>query len=80
MIERFDRIAGSLQRWQVLAAAIALLALVGVVDCAIGYELSLSILYCAPIALASWHGGKKVGWAIALVSGLVWLAADLGVR
>lgn len=78
MIERFDRIAAALGRRQVLAAAIALVALVGVVDRAIGYELSMSILYLAPIAFASWYAGKKVGWAIALVSGLVWLAADLG--
>jgi K+-sensing histidine kinase KdpD len=78
VFERFDRIAGALRRWQVLAAALTLLALVGIVDRASGYELSLSVLYLVPIAFASWYAGRGVGWAIALVSGLVWLGADLG--
>jgi diguanylate cyclase (GGDEF)-like protein len=78
VIERFDRIAGGLRPWQVLAAAVALVALVGVVDRASGYELSLSILYLVPIALATWYAGRKPGWAIALLAGVVWLAADLG--
>ena len=78
MIERLDRIARGLRPAQVVAAALALVAVVGAADHASGFELSLSVLYLAPIALAAWYAGRRAGLAIALLSALAWLAADAG--
>jgi diguanylate cyclase (GGDEF)-like protein len=78
VLERLDRLARGLRRAQIVAAALVLLALVGALDRASGYELSLSVLYLAPVALATWYAGEAAGLAIALASALVWLAADAG--
>ncbi len=50
---------------------------IGILDSLTGYELSFSILYLAPISLGAWYAGKWSGVGIAVVSGLVWLLADL---
>lgn len=47
------------------------------IDYVTGYEVSLSLLYLGPIALASWYGGRWPGVAIATLSCLGWYLADL---
>jgi diguanylate cyclase (GGDEF)-like protein len=77
VLERLDRFARSLRPAQIVGAAVALVALIGVIDYVIGFELSISVIYFAAIGLASWYAGRSAGLWIALLSGLVWLAADL---
>jgi hypothetical protein len=50
--------------------------LLGVVDYATGYELGLFVFYFLPISAAAWRLGVRTGYAVALVSAGVWLAAD----
>lgn len=47
------------------------------VDLWTGPELSFSVFYQAPIALAAWFGGLTSGLLLSLLSGVAWLAADL---
>jgi K+-sensing histidine kinase KdpD len=49
----------------------------GAIDLATGYEISFSIFYLAPIALVTWWAGRRSGLAIAVLSALLWLAADV---
>jgi len=51
--------------------------LLGVVDRLIGSEISFSVFYIAPIMLATWYGGKKTGYSIAIISAGIWLYSDL---
>ncbi len=42
-----------------------------------GPELSLSIFYVAPVALAAWCGGRVTGLSLSLAASAAWLSADL---
>ncbi len=60
-----------------LAEAIILILLIGVLDFYTGYEVSLSILYGVPIYVVAWYCDKKAGILIALIAGLTWWWADI---
>lgn len=60
-----------------MAAALAAVLVVGVIDYLTGYEISLSIFYLAPIALATWFIGRRFGWLVSGVSVLSWLIGDV---
>jgi len=49
---------------------------VGYLDYATGYEISVSLLYVGPVALAAWYAGRWPGIAIAVLSCIAWYAAD----
>lgn len=51
--------------------------LVGVLDHLTGSELSFSLFYLGSISVAAWYCGNLPGYGIALLSALIWLAADL---
>jgi len=59
-----------------LAGALALLGLLGVVDHATGFELSFSLFYLAPISLASWYLGRNAGLSVSVAAAAVWLLVD----
>lgn len=63
-------------RWVAAAIAFVLLVTVGVADFLTGREVSLSVFYVAPIALATWFVNKGTGVSFALLSVLVWFLAD----
>jgi hypothetical protein len=60
----------------VLAASGALLALITWLDYATGYELGFFIFYFAPVSLAAWLLGRRLGVAFALASGACWFLSD----
>jgi signal transduction histidine kinase len=49
---------------------------VGWIDYITGLEISVSLLYLIPIALAAWVSGRLIGSIMALASAAVWLGAD----
>lgn len=66
-----------LGRVLVLALAACGVAVVGMVDYATGYEISMSLFYLAPVSLAAWYAGRRAGIAIAAMSCASWYAADI---
>jgi hypothetical protein len=64
------------QTWITLSG-ILLVVILGLTDFVTGYEISFSIFYLAPVAFVSWFAGKRAGLTIALLSAVVWLAADV---
>ncbi len=64
-------------RAQVIAGLYLLVGVVGALDYVTGYEISFSIFYLAPVALAAWHLGKSAGILISVVCAAVWLAVDV---
>ncbi len=77
MLQAIDRIASRLSRKTVVLASVAAVALVGLADQLTGFELSFSLFYLAPIAVATWYAGRSAGMLVALISGAAWLVADL---
>ena len=68
----------ALRERQIGAIAVVSALVVGVLDFLIGYELSLTILYIAPVSLAAWYGGgRRMGIAVACACAGLWLATDL---
>lgn len=55
----------------------ALLVALGVVDRVTGPDLSPSLFYLVPVALAAWSGGRRVGVGFAVASGLLCLVSNL---
>lgn len=59
------------------AVALATLLTVGTVDYAIGYEISFSVFYLLPVAVATWYAGARSGLAMAGLACVAWFAADV---
>jgi diguanylate cyclase (GGDEF)-like protein len=79
MHERYaamDRSLTRLSATQVSAIALAGSVLVGLMDYATGYEISFSLFYLGPVALAAWYAGRRNAIAIAVLAAGVWLSAD----
>ncbi len=60
-----------------LALCIALIAGVAVIDYANGYELSVSILYLAPVFLSAWIFGRQAGVVMSIIAAVFWLLSVL---
>lgn len=60
-----------------LVVGLVFVALVGWLDLITGYEYAFSLFYLAPISLTAWYAGRRVGIPIAIMSGLLWLAAGV---
>jgi len=76
MISRIATAFSRQGRITVTAACLAAVAVVGVIDFALGHEIAFSIFYLAPIAYVTWLSGRPFGFAFAGVSAVVWLVAD----
>jgi diguanylate cyclase (GGDEF)-like protein len=55
---------------------VALILLVALADYLTGSEISFSIFYIAPIARVAWLAGRRWGVVFAILSSLLWYAAD----
>ncbi len=78
MLARIDRFLGSLSRAWIVALAVVGVAVVGLADYVSGFELSLSVFYLGPVALAAWYASRRAGVAVSVLSSGTWLAADVG--
>jgi diguanylate cyclase (GGDEF)-like protein len=67
---------GRIPRWTVFVLGVILVAAIGVLDYKTGFDLSISPLYLAPIALVAWLVGRWSGLLIAALSGVAWQLAD----
>jgi hypothetical protein len=54
-----------------------LVVLIGFLDCVLGYEMSFSLLYLAPIILVTWLAGRREGVVVASLSVLVGFGVDM---
>lgn len=76
MTKILDSFFHRLSTGQVLMISFLCVALIGAVDYLTGYELSFSIFYLAPTAIAAWYVGRPAGFLIATVSAGTWLLMD----
>ncbi len=78
MLTTINTILASWSRAQVFALAVSGVLLLGLIDYLTGYELAISLLYLGPVDVAAWYVGRRAGLGVAVLSAIVWLAADLG--
>ncbi len=55
---------------------VLLVAAVGWIDYATGYEIAFSLFYVLPIALVAWFVGRWPSIVVACISAVMWLVAD----
>lgn len=67
-----------LNRAGIVVLAAGGVVVVGTVDYLTGYEISMSLFYLGPVALAAWYAGTRTGAAVAVFSCVCWYVADLG--
>lgn len=60
----------------VASLSLVFIVLLAAVDYLTGQELSFSVFYLIPIAVAAWYGGGKLGYIISGVSTFAWLAVE----
>lgn len=68
-----------LENWSkpcLVVTSLGLVAAVGIVDYFSGYIIFFSAFYLIPVALAAWFVGRRFGYAICVLSVVVWLAGD----
>lgn len=63
-------------RSAIRALAICGVLFVGLLDYLTGYEISLSVIYIIPIALAEWFVSARFAYLIAVLSVIAWLFTD----
>lgn len=63
-----------------LAALLAAIAIVGLIDYQSGPEIGMSIFYVAAIAAGAWYGGLAEALVAALAATACWFAADLSAH
>jgi diguanylate cyclase (GGDEF)-like protein len=76
MLSTVDALLRRLPPTALLGICILSVGLLGAVDYATGYELSLRILYVAPLAAATWYVGRRSGLTMAALSAGTWFATD----
>lgn len=60
-----------------LAVSLIMVALIGFLDHMTGFELSFSIFYVIPVAIAAWNLGYFYSTVISLIAGTVWIIVDI---
>jgi len=58
--------------------SLGLVLVIGIGDLYTGTEISTSIFYVMPVAIASWYGNRNVGIVLSIIAALVWLATEIG--
>lgn len=76
MFQRIDAFLAARTRRQLCIGLPLLVALIGSLDLASGYELSFSIFYVLPVGIGAWAGSKRMGICLAVLSGVTWLVVD----
>jgi signal transduction histidine kinase len=64
-------------RGALIAACISLVAIIGYIDYATGYERPLLLFYLLPISLAAWFGNLPLGLVVAIIAIIAWMWSDL---
>jgi diguanylate cyclase (GGDEF)-like protein len=68
----------SWSRWGFLSLAAALVALAGIGDYVSDYEVAFTLIYLAPVALATWKVGRGSGMLVAVAAALCSVLSNLG--
>ncbi len=77
LIRYIDNRLQLIARDALVSLSVAGVLFIGWADYASGYEISMSLLYLAPVTVAAWYGGRRIGLAIAILSCCTWYGAEL---
>ena len=73
IIESFEKLDNSF----LILIKISLILILGLVDFLTGVEFDFSIFYLIPISITAWYASKRLGILSAMISEIIWFAADI---
>lgn len=76
-VDALDGYLNRRSRFTILVLAVSVVGVVEAADYLTGFEVSLSLFYLVPVALAAWYAGVGAGVAIAALSCVGWYLADI---
>lgn len=56
----------------ILLLAMIQIIVLGIIDYYTGYEISFSVFYLVPVAMAAWYGEKKLAILVSVISAMTW--------
>lgn len=77
---RIERMGSLIENWSPASWTVvgtALVAALGWVDYATGFEISFSLFYLIPISLTAWYSTRSVALVICGMAAIAWLIADV---
>lgn len=77
MMLRFRRFLERRSPVQIVELSLAMVAILGLIDQFVEDEISVSVFYLFPIALATWYAPRPVGSLFCFLSTAVWLGVDI---
>jgi diguanylate cyclase (GGDEF)-like protein len=80
MIGRVNTLLAARSRLQLTVLCVLLIAAVGALDYATGYEISFSVFYLLPVSVAAWYLGSIPGLLVSGASAATWLNVDLAAE
>ena len=80
MKQKVDEWLKRRSNWQLCCLSVLLTLIIGAVDFTVRIDLSISIFYLVPIALAAWYINRSAGMLMAMLCSLVWLWADVAPK
>jgi diguanylate cyclase (GGDEF)-like protein len=60
-----------------VATGLMLLACVGIIDYLVGYEVTFSLFYLAPVSFVAWYSSRRSALSIALVASALWVSINI---
>ncbi len=76
MLRKIDSFLLSKPSYVIALFSLSLIAIIGMIDHATGYELSFSIFYTIPVSIGVWYLGKRFGNFVSILSATTWMAVE----
>ncbi|MDJ0706659.1 MAG: GGDEF domain-containing protein [Leptolyngbyaceae cyanobacterium MO_188.B28] len=67
-------------KWTLLGLSIGMGLLIGAIDFLVRLDIAFSIFYLAPVAIAAWFIGGRMGMMMSLFCTWAWLQADIAAK
>jgi diguanylate cyclase (GGDEF)-like protein len=77
MFKSIDTTIRRTPRAFITVACVLLVGAIAALDHLTGFELSFSIFYLIPVAVAAWYVGRPAGLAMSVLSAVSWLLVDI---
>jgi diguanylate cyclase (GGDEF)-like protein len=71
-----DKVLNQRSPNEIREIALLLVVIISIADYIVGYEISTSLFFLIPIALATWYGTYRQGVFFALLSAVIWYTID----
>lgn len=73
---KVDAVLNEFSCLQISLVALAIIALIALIDLEVGHEIAVSIFFLAPIAISTWYCSHRAGIIFCFLSAIIWFFID----